>query len=194
MDIVAEYFNERAESWTEMEKNTKSPLQAAVAILAGVGEGARVLDLGSGLGIMMSAYKELGAARVLGVDISEKMVEIARARWADSPEIEFIVADGATLELDERFDSVVVYNAYPHFMDRPALARTCHDLLADGGRFVVAHSMGKDVINAHHHALAEGVSIGLGTAAEESALWQSGFEIDALVDTPGFYAFAGKRI
>lgn len=194
MNDVASYFDERAESWLAMEEHTKSLVQPAVAIMAGVGEGSRVLDLGCGLGVMMPVYRQLGAARVLGVDVSGKMIELARERWAGEPWIGFLAADAAELDIDERFDAVVIYNAYPHFMNRPALVGTCHRLLAGNGRFVVAHGTGKDDINSHHEAVAAGVSLGLASAREESAAWEGMFEIDALVDTPGFYAFSGKKL
>ncbi len=193
MDAIATYFDERADSWTEMERHTKSPVQPAVAIMAGVGAGSRVLDLGCGLGVMLPTYRELGAARVLGVDLSEKMVALARERWAGESWADFLAADASELDLRERFDAIVIYNAYPHFMSRTALVKTCHGLLVDDGRFVVAHGTGKDGINAHHEAIAAGVSLGLASAREESAIWDGPFEIDALVDTPGFYAFAGRK-
>ena len=193
MNKVATYFDERASGWLKMEEFTKSPMQSAVAVMAGVGIDSRVLDLGCGLGVMMPVYRDLGVSRVVGVDVSENMIELARERWASDSWAEFIAADAAELDLDERFDSVVIYNAYPHFMDRESLVRTCHRLLLDGGRFVVAHGAGKDHINSHHDAVAAGVSMGLKSAREESVAWEGLFEIDAIVDTPGFYAFAGRK-
>lgn len=193
MDKIAQYFDERADAWIEMEKQTKSPVQAAVAMMAGVRKGSHVLDLGCGLGVMMPVYRELGASRILGVDVSEKMIELAQSRWSEFPEIEFIAADAATLQLDEPFDAVVIYNAYPHFLDRQALVHACCNSLKEGGRFVVAHGTGKDGINSHHHAVAAGVSLGLGPAIEESEIWRELFTIDAIVDTPLFYAFAGQK-
>lgn len=193
MNDVASYFDDRAGSWMQMEEHTKSPVQPAVAIMAGIGKGSRVLDLGCGLGVMMPVYRQLGAAHVLGVDVSEKMIELARERWRDEPWVEFLNADAAQLRIDGQFDAVVIYNAYPHFMDRPALVSACHRLLTDTGRFIVAHGSGKDDINSHHDAVASGVSLGLASAREESAAWEGLFEIDAIVDTPGFYAFAGKK-
>ena len=193
MNDVAKYFDDRAEMWTQMEEHTKSPVQPAVARMAGIGEGSRVLDLGCGLGVMMPVYRQLGATHVLGVDVSEKMIELARDRWLDEPWVEFLNADAAQLCIDEQFDAVVIYNAYPHFMNRQALISTCHRLLADNGRFVVAHGSGKDDINSHHDAVARGVSLGLASAREESAAWEGLFEIDAIVDTPCFYAFAGRK-
>ena len=98
-----------------------------------------------------------------------------------------------SLDEGERFDAVVIYNAYPHFFEKAALVEKVYRLVKTDGRFVVAHGSGRDVINRHHEAVAAGVSCGLRAASEESALWADKFEIEALVDTPGFYAFSGVR-
>ena len=193
MDKVAEYFDEKASDWAEMERCTRSSVQPAVARLAGVGTGARVLDVGCGLGVMIPIYLDMGAASVLGVDVSRNMVELASARWSGQPRVEFRAVDAAKLDAPGDFDSVVIYNAYPHIMDRDALVANVHALLAEGGRFVVAHGAGKDTINSHHDAVAAGVSLGLRAAAEEARAWAGLFEIDAVVDTPAFYAFAGRK-
>ena len=192
MNAVEAYFDEKAASWEEMETHTKSPVQSAVAIMAGVGKDSRVLDLGCGLGVMMPVYQQLEAGYMLGVDVSQEMIARARARWADSAQIEFEAIDACELSGENRFDSIVIYNAYPHFTNRPALVETCARLLARGGRFCVAHGTGKNGINAHHEAVAAGVSLGLKGAREESVIWEDRFDIDAIVDTPDFYAFAGR--
>ena len=70
MGNVAEYFDEKASTWAEMERCTKSSVQPAVARMAGVGSGTRVLDVGCGLGVMVPVYLELGAGSVLGADVS----------------------------------------------------------------------------------------------------------------------------
>ncbi len=191
VEAVARYFDERADGWLEMERSTRSALQPAVAAMAGVGAGSRVLDLGCGLGVMVPTYLELGIAQATCVDVSERMIAQARIRWADAPQVEFLAADAAQLDLERAFDAVVIYNAYPHFMDRPALVGMCSRALVPGGRFVVAHSTGRAQINAHHDAVAAGVSLGLETAAEEAQAWKDAFTVDGIVDAPGFFAFCG---
>ena len=193
MDKVAAYFDEKAGSWHEMERCTKSPVQPAVARMAGVGLGSRVLDVGCGLGVMVPVYLDMEVGHVLGVDVSAEMIALARERWADRPETEFQVVDAAELDAPGSFDAVVAYNVYPHIMDRDAFIANVHKLLKGGGRFVVAHGAGKDAINSHHDAVAAGVSLGLRAAAEEALPWSDLFEIDAVVDTPAFYAFAGRK-
>lgn len=193
MDKVAAYFDERAAGWDEMETHTASPVQGAVAAMAGVHVGSRVADLGCGLGVMVPVYLEAGAGYVLGVDISSQMVERARKKRGVPGRVEFVACDAADLSPDAPFDAAVIYNAYPHFMDRPALVQAVHQLLAPGGRFVVAHGTGRGHINAHHEAKAAGVSLGLRPVHEEAKAWEGLFQIDVLADAPDFFAFAGSR-
>ena len=49
---------------------------------------ARVLDLGCGAGGLARRLRQMGAARVVGIDISEKMLAKARANTIDAA-IEF---------------------------------------------------------------------------------------------------------
>ena len=193
MSKVADYFDAKADGWAAVENSTRSCVQPAVAMMAGVGQGSRVLDVGCGLGVMVPVYLDLGAERVLCVDVSERMIELARERWSGHPEIGVQVADAALLDASGMFDAVVIYNAYPHIMDRAALVANVHAMLVDGGRFVVAHGSGKDEINSHHAAVAAGVSHGLRSATEEAEVWEGLFAIDAVVDTPAFFAFSGCK-
>lgn len=194
LEKVARFFDERADTWDSSSHVGKSRAQGAVVSLVGVKPGDRVLDLGCGTGVMVPYYLEAGAGSVLGVDLSEKMVENARKNFADDPAVDFVASDALELDEANQFDEVVIYNAYPHFVDKPALAKKVHRLLKPGGRFAVAHGSGKDEINGHHQAHAAGVSSGLGPVREESAVWEGLFRLESLVDTPGFYAFSGVRL
>lgn len=45
--------------------------------------GRRVLDVGCGAGQLARHLATCGAAEVIGVDVSERMLELARTQWAD---------------------------------------------------------------------------------------------------------------
>ena len=142
---------------------------------------------------MLPFYLKENVSHVTAVDISPRMIELAKQKFESVDCVEFIACDALELEMSDPFDAVVIYNAYPHFMDKPALVEKVWNLLKPQGRFVVAHGSGKDVINSHHQAVAAGVSSGLSPVAEESAIWKARFDLEALVDTPGLYAFSGVR-
>ena len=193
MDEIAAYFDERADSWDESGCSGESRVQGAVLSLVDLKPGDSVLDLGCGTGVMIPFYLAAQAGKIVAVDVSEKMVERAREKFGNEPSVELRASDALSLDEGERFDAAVIYNAYPHFPDKLALVEKVYRLLKPSGRFVVAHGSGKDAINRHHEAVAAGVSCGLRAASEESVLWADKFEIEALVDTPGFYAFLGVR-
>ena len=194
MNKVAQYFDERADEWEASGSCERNRVQGAVLSLACVQEGDRVLDLGCGTGVMIPLYLEAKVASATGVDLSTRMVAYAREKFQGVDAVDFIAADALDLDEKHPYDAVVIYNAYPHFMDKPALVEKVYRLLKPGKRLVVAHGKGKDDINRHHQAVAAGVSSGLRAASEESELWRTRFDIEALVDTPEFYAFSGVRL
>jgi len=189
---VAEYFDAKAATWDDMPCHDDAK-HIAVAVLAGVEQGSRVLDLGCGTGIMAPAYLAAGAARVLGVDVAPGMIARASEKFAGESRVDFACCDAIDLEAGETFDRVVIYNAYPHFMDKAALITAITRVLAPQGRFLVAHGAGRDIINQHHHgAVPHCVTSDLDSAKAESRLWmRNGFDIDVIIDTPDIYAFGG---
>jgi putative methylase len=76
---------------------TPAPLAARLlyhALMNGEIEGKRVCDLGSGTGVLAIGAALLGAESVIGIEIDEKAVEIARANAELlGADVEFIVAD-----------------------------------------------------------------------------------------------------
>jgi SAM-dependent methyltransferase len=102
--------------------NPKHRIMAYHAFFAArVRPGDRVLDLGSGNGLLAHAMAEAGA-RVVGVEIDPANVEIARARHAH-PNVEYRVGDALRDPVPAGFDVVAMSNVLEHLPDRPALLR-----------------------------------------------------------------------
>jgi len=99
-------------------------------------EGKRVLDLGCGLGQLALYLAERGAAKVVGVDISERMLAVAQAERAHPrityrrEALEHVVFDS------ERFDLVVSSLAFHYVEDYVGLVRRIALWLAPGGALV----------------------------------------------------------
>lgn len=91
------------------------------------------------------------------------------------------------------FDAAIVYSAYPHFANKAALAQKLCALLKPGGRFMVAHSESRQVIDARHQHGAQAVSVGLKPAAEEMRWFEGLFAIDILADTDQLYVLSGTK-
>jgi SAM-dependent methyltransferase len=97
--------------------------------------GLRVVDLGCGFGWFCRWAREQGAARVLGLDISDKM--LARAQSAPMPGIAYEKADLERLSLAEgHFDLAYSSLAFHYVEDIAGLFATVHRALVPGGHFV----------------------------------------------------------
>lgn len=191
---IGAYFDERAAIWNEQAEPV-GPKHLMIAQLAGVHEGSRVLDVGCGTGIMERAYLELGAASIVGLDLSEAMLACARASFSDVPaeRLRFECHDILDFTSSEPFDVVVIYNAYPHILDKEALVEATASLLVPGGRFLVAHGMSRATLNAHHANVPADVTSDLLPAREALRIWQGAFDIDMVADTPFTYFFGGSK-
>jgi len=88
-------------------------LAAGMADWIGVRPGSRVLDLGCGNGISARVLCERCGCRVLGIDLSPKMVEAGQRLLSGLNDVRLVVGDGelpGEVAGDERFD-YVLYNA-----------------------------------------------------------------------------------
>ena len=115
---------------------------------AGLRQGERVLDLGTGTGAVAELAAQLvGAGRVVGVDISSEMVALAadRARAASA---QFDVAEGSAEAIpaaDGVFDVVLASLSLMFVIDRPAAAAEIARVLRPGGRLVASVWGGPEV-------------------------------------------------
>lgn len=74
--------------------------------MAEVGAGTRALDLACGTGDIAYEAARRGA-HVVGLDVTERMIRLARAKHGDSGRVEFLVGDMMTLPFpDNSFDLV----------------------------------------------------------------------------------------
>ena len=102
--------------------------------------GKSILDLGCGEGFYTREFKHKGAASVIGVDISSKMIELARQEEGKEPlGIEYIISDVMELGKIGCFDLVVASYLLNHAQTKEQLLKICQTIYANlkpGGRFV----------------------------------------------------------
>ena len=187
---VIEFFDSQAPMWdAEMIKDDR--IVNIILDNAGIKKGTRVLDVACGTGVLFPDLLERGAL-VTGIDISAEMIKIAKTKFRDK-KIKIICGDVECMESEELFDSVVVYNAFPHFSDPEKLIDELAALTKPGGYLTVAHGMSRDKIDAHHNGSARRISNGLMPAEELADLFRKYFEITVIVSDDKMYQVCGRR-
>jgi ubiquinone/menaquinone biosynthesis C-methylase UbiE len=134
-DAFADWYDQWLGATARVENDAS---WLAAEALVGDVSGQRICDLACGQGRVAQRLAERGA-HVVGIDVSVKMLEIARRHEADAPRgIVYVQADVRSLdhELDGTFDGVVCFMA---LMDIAHLAPTLRGvarILRPGGWFV----------------------------------------------------------
>lgn len=104
---------------------------------AGLMPGARVLDVGTGDGVVgIRALTEVGdEGSVIFTDVSADVVALAKEALAGAPNCEFVVTGGETLDgiPDESVDAVVWRAVLMYSADRPSFFQSAYRVLKPGG-------------------------------------------------------------
>ena len=116
------------------------PLHKELVSHLGPQKGESILDMASGPGepAMMIAHLVGRQGKVMGVDLSEKMVELAirSAKEKGMDNLDFRVMNCEKLELPAgSFDAVVSAFGFQIFTDPEKAARESYRVVRDGGRF-----------------------------------------------------------
>ncbi|MDQ0879426.1 class I SAM-dependent methyltransferase [Peribacillus sp. V2I11] len=96
----------------------------------------RVLDLGCGFGWHCRFAREQQASSVVGVDISDNMLQRARGK-TDDPFISYIKTPIEDIDFsDSEFDVVISSLVFHYIESYEAICKKAHDCLKPGGTFV----------------------------------------------------------
>ena len=133
---MAAQFDALAPEWDATRTRSERFAALRSALEAVPEPPARALDVGTGTGAAARVAAEVWPdAEIVGVDLSSKMVEVAR-RLATSDRQRYEVADASALSFESgSFDVVFLSNMIPFFDE---LAR----VVAPGGHVAISFSMG----------------------------------------------------
>ena len=94
---------------------------------------------------------------------------------------------------NQKFDKIIIFNAFPHFLDKEKLAKKSYDLLTDFGYLIIMHDLGKERLNNHHHEHANKISLGLNTPDEEYEFFKKYFDLINKIDEKDRYLMVLRK-
>ena len=101
---------------------------------------ARVLDVGCGGGILSEALAAAGA-RVIGIDVAPRVLEVARLHLHESGcQVDYreIGAEALAEEMPGVFDAITCMEMLEHVPDPASIIHACASLLRPGGRLFLS--------------------------------------------------------
>jgi SAM-dependent methyltransferase len=133
-----------------MEKGHRPVGEQAIQLMA-ISPDARVLDVGCGNGWATRLIAQNAPhGRVVGIDISDAMVDLARESSAAFPNLEFREASAEKLSFaEEEFTHAFSMESLYYYADVPAALKEIRRVLAPGGRFVCVVDLYKENQASH---------------------------------------------
>jgi ubiquinone/menaquinone biosynthesis C-methylase UbiE len=137
---VADFYNRRSQAYDDNE----SLVQICHRLLeyAHVEVGQTILDIGTGTGHLAIALAQIigDKGRVVGIDISPRMLEQARIKVdkLKFKNIKLQLADAETLDYPiNTFDHILCANTFPWLEDKEATLRLWYQFLKPGGQISI---------------------------------------------------------
>jgi ubiquinone/menaquinone biosynthesis C-methylase UbiE len=142
-EYVAGEFDRQASHYDDSltVRSFQRRTQALVVNEMQITKGMHILDLGCGTGTatLEIASRLEGTGRVVGLDLSEKMLGEAGRKLAGLgyTNVEFVLGKASALECKARFDYVLSTNAFHHFDDKEGVFSQVWRSMKPGGTFLV---------------------------------------------------------
>lgn len=152
--------------------------------------GERVLDVGTGTGIIIPYILKYRPSAIHACDLAEKMLRRVKGKF---PQVVVHLCDVGDLQLtDDSLDVVYINACFSNIMDKSKCLGNIYRLLCSKGRLVVSHPLGSDFIVELKKHTPFYLDL-LPDEAEARELCKShGFEIVSFTDEPLFYVFVAQ--
>lgn len=190
---VIKFFDKVSSNWdADMVKNDDT-----INIIldnAKITDNISVLDVACGTGVMIPYYIERGVSTVTAIDISPEMARIAQEKFKTDDMVTVICGDAETYSFGRKFDRIIIYNAFPHFISQENIIKVMAGLLNDGGILTVAHGMSKADLDTLHHRSAHSVSQTLPEAEELASIFSKHLSVKTVISNDKMYQVTGKKI
>jgi len=185
------FFDRLAPDWNNHPEEYEKREQ--ILSLSGFSAGSIIADIGCGCGVMLEHLLKSKPKEIVAIDVSGEMLRCARNSF-NSPCITYRQEDFLQAELPT-LNAAIIYNAYPHFLDKKSFAEKAAKVIKKGGFLIIAHGCSKEVINGCHSGeRVSTLSVALESAEKEAEKFKSFFEPEAMVDNDEIYFIKLTRV
>ena len=184
-------FNELVDVFDRPQPPEVMARLSEIVALAQLSPGSVVLDVGTGVGVLIPLIQSYQPATVLACDVAEKMLQRVHDKY---PVVRTFHTDVVSLALaSTSVHAIFINGMYGNIADKPAACSNAARMLGSGGRLVVSHPEGRafvDQLRASSDLFIES----LPTKEEFEALLEPlGLEVIAYRDEPKLYLMVARK-
>ena len=197
-EATTAFFDSLAERWDSQDDLPALSARLDRGLIdLGLTPNETVVDVGCGTGNVTRALlaRLSPGGHVVAVDISRRMLEIAKAKVLD-PRVTWHLANVQALPLpDASVDRVLCFGVWPHLEDASAAGREIARVLRPGGSLHIWHLISRARVNTIHATAGEAVRTHLLAPATDTGmlLTDLGFTVAPLVDDDEQYLVTAQR-
>jgi demethylmenaquinone methyltransferase/2-methoxy-6-polyprenyl-1,4-benzoquinol methylase len=189
---IIEYFNNLGPVWDEHVGNDNERREniRTVFNMIDLRPGYRVLDVGSGNGVLLPVIEEkIGAeGAITAVDSAPSMIERAKQLHTAYRNIEYMAGIIEDISFEpESYDAVLCFAVFPHISNKVKALQNFNRLIKPGGLLYIFHLADTASLNSFHSSLNSPVRHDLLPEREEltSMIELSGFVVKRYIDRTG---------
>lgn len=181
-----------ADNWEAQFTSQEMLFLKDLAPKFGLKEGQRILDAGTGTGILIPfLLKAVGSSgHITAIDYAEKMIKICESKFGSNPNVTFKVDDIEASSLpSSHFDAVICFGLFPHLEHKDQALNQLNRVLRVAGKLIIAHALSSSEIQTRHESLSPIVALDVMPTKRQmkQMLKTAGFGKIQLTDKPRLY-------
>lgn len=179
------YFNENVDLFEPPLPIGVPQRLAATVKAARIVRGEKIIDVGTGTGILVHYLLKLAPSEIHACDLAENMLRRVKEKF---PGVITHLCSVSDLPLaDDSLDAAFINACFSNILDKAACLHNLHRILRPKGRLVISHPMGREFIVELKKHTPLYLDLLPDEAEARELLGPQGFEVVSFRDDPLFY-------